>query len=374
MEHQDVTSKERGAEVDVPLLPAPVQHPSGGGSLACCNSKDTGHDAVDSSSTVAMSVGFYMVSAITMVLANKSVLNAVPDLPLVFLLGQLIMAVVMLRGASVARFITLPALTAASCREVMSVSVLNVVTLALNTYCLRAVDASLFQVARGLVIPFTVALTAANLHGGAPTRISPAVLVCCLLICLGFTTGMLFDAASPSYTGASLARDMTLGALASAACAVHAVAIKRVQARVARTLDLAYLSNAVSAVLLVPVIACTGELGALAGASAETVWRPLAHGILVTGVLGFLINVAGLLQIKVTSPLSHMVSSAARGVLQTGAAALVLREVVGPARMAGIALISAGSMGYVWAKSREAAAGRGAGVSTAGAKGGKTKA
>ncbi len=35
------------------------------------------------------------------------------------------------------------------------------------------------------------------------------------------------------------------------------------------------------------------------------------------GVFGFLIGLAGLLSVKVTSPVSHMVSSAARGVLQT---------------------------------------------------------
>jgi GDP-fucose transporter C1 len=35
------------------------------------------------------------------------------------------------------------------------------------------------------------------------------------------------------------------------------------------------------------------------------------------GCFGFLIGVAGLLSVKVTSPVTHMTSSAARGVLQT---------------------------------------------------------
>jgi solute carrier family 35 (GDP-fucose transporter), member C1 len=73
------------------------------------------------------------------------------------------------------------------------------------------------------------------------------------------------------------------------------------------------------------------------------------------GVLGYLVNVAGFLQIKVTSPVTHMIASALRGVLQTLVAMAVLGDAVSGGNAAGIVLVLAGSCWYTWARHSETA-------------------
>lgn len=43
--------------------------------------------------------------------------------------------------------------------------------------------------------------------------------------------------------------------------------------------------------------------------SGQWDWSTFAWGNLVTGVVGFLISIAGILSVKVTSPVTHMFSS-----------------------------------------------------------------
>ena len=69
------------------------------------------------------------------------------------------------------------------------------------------------------------------------------------------------------------------------------------------------------------------------------------------GIFGYLINVAGFLQIKVTSPVTHMISSALRGVLQTLVAMAVFGDHVTLGNAFGIALVLAGSSWYTWERS-----------------------
>ena len=72
-----------------------------------------------------------------------------------------------------------------------------------------------------------------------------------------------------------------------------------------------YYSNFMNAVFLAPVVLYNGELSALsqrlAGGGEEV--RVFVLGCAITGVFGFLLGVANLLSIKVTSPVTHMVSS-----------------------------------------------------------------
>ncbi|KAJ3218995.1 hypothetical protein HK099_004844 [Clydaea vesicula] len=98
----------------------------------------------------------------------------------------------------------------------------------------------------------------------------------------------------------------------------------------------------------------TGELG-YKNLSAGTYLdlKVFILGSLVTGVFGFLINVAGFLQIKVTSPVSHMISSAVRGVIQTILAIMIFGDSVTEAVVIGTVLILTGSSLYTLFKSWE---------------------
>ena len=101
-----------------------------------------------SSMQVAGVVGFYMFAALIMVFVNKAVLNSSPDLPLLFLLFQLLIAVVLLHVSAIAwpHKIDLPKLDVATAKKLTPVVLVNIVGLVFNTLCLRDVEASFFQV------------------------------------------------------------------------------------------------------------------------------------------------------------------------------------------------------------------------------------
>jgi len=123
-------------------------------------------------------------------------------------------------------------------------------------------------------------------------------------------------------------------------------------------MDLVYYNNLMSSIFLVPVMIASGELGRIWATPIEGVEPLFDHtfwvGALVTGFFGFLINIAGTLQIAVTSPVTHMISSAVRGVLQTFFAVWAFGDVLTTGRVGGIMLILVGSMMYTWVREVEA--------------------
>ena len=77
------------------------------------------------------------------------------------------------------------------------------------------------------------------------------------------------------------------------------------------TIQLAYWTNAGSAILLAPFVLLHGEPAKMLEMRANVGWNMnvFIWGSLVTGLFGFLLCIAGLLSIKVTSPVTHMFSS-----------------------------------------------------------------
>jgi hypothetical protein len=79
---------------------------------------------------------------------------------------------------------------------------------------------------------------------------------------------------------------------------------------------LLYYNTTNSIVALFPVVLLSGELEGileLPFLGEPQFWA----GMLVAAVMGYLINIASFLQIKYTSPLTHMISGTAKGAVQT---------------------------------------------------------
>lgn len=298
-------------------------------------------------------VGFYIVSSITTIMLNKAVLKE-SSTPLLFLWGQLCVAVVLLHAARLLGLLSLPPASLAAFRQLLGLVAINVVGLTLNTLCLANVDAVLYQVARSLILPMTVALSPV-VHG---TRPSARVLLACGIIFVGFVVGIFgerrLSATAVTTTG------IVFGVLSSLSTSCHSFVIKssfgRVQTQYSGAFDLVYYNNLFSAVLLLPVLLLeAGPIAAFWGGATRAHWQALLAGTALAGASGLLINLAGFLQIKATSPITHTVSSAARGVLQTLAARLFLGEAITAPRCVGIGITLAGSCLYSWFKAQEAA-------------------
>lgn len=119
-----------------------------------------------------------------------------------------------------------------------------------NNYTLKYVDASFYQVARGLVLPLTVATSYFFLHA----RPSLKILISCAIVTMGFLVGVFLDGNYPSPLG------ILFGVLSSGTTAIHAVIIKRALDLLnGSALDLAWYSNLLSSIVLLPLLIIAGE-------------------------------------------------------------------------------------------------------------------
>lgn len=303
---------------------------------------------------VAGVVSFYMAAALVMVFVNKATLNANPDLPLLFIFNQLILAVVLLHvSALFTNRIDLPRLSLQTAKDLFPVVFVNIVGLAFNTLCLRDVEASFFQIARGMVLPLTIAASSLQTH----TRPSVLVVLAATCVTIGFLLGIAPSHSLPlNATPSGLS--LLYGLLSAVFIAIHAVLIKSSLGYVENSaIHLAYWTNLGSAAMLLPVLFADGEIAQLTRLLGNSVdawdWTPFLWGSLVTGVFGYLLCVAGLLSIKITSPVTHMFSSAVRSVLQTLLGVWIFSDNLTLNRLLSIGTILLGTMYYTWIKSQE---------------------
>ncbi|KAJ7198845.1 hypothetical protein GGX14DRAFT_699985, partial [Mycena pura] len=315
---------------------------------------------------VAGVVCFYIVAALVMVFVNKAVLNHTPDLPFTLLFLQVFLAVLLLRVLAYAngtrlqglRFVPafkLPMLTNSRgmVLDLLPYLTVGITGLVFNTLCLANVDAAFFQIARGLLLPLTIAVSA--VHTGVRPRAT--VLAAAFAVTFGFLVGT-----APTFyrTGAtSLSQESAVallyGAISSFVLAVHAVLKKTALQHVGKSvITLSYIGNMFMSIMLVPCIILHGELGALHSRyhDANMDWTTFIVGSLVTGVFGFLLGISHSLSIKVTSPVTHMFSSAAKGVIQTLLGMWIFSDVLTQSRLYSIAIITGGTVYYTWEQTK----------------------
>ncbi|KAF8634927.1 hypothetical protein AX15_000666 [Amanita polypyramis BW_CC] len=303
---------------------------------------------------VAAVVMFYMTAALVMVFVNKAVLNNAPELPLLFLLIQLVIAVLLLHvSALISKHVELPVVDGETAKKLVPVVFVNIIGLIFNTLCLRDVEATFFQIARGLVLPLTIFASAID------TRVFPSarILGAAAVVSLGFILGVTPNPSAPLGSSPSVL-SLTYGLLSSVFIAVHAVLIKKSLPYCNNsTIKLAWWTNVGSALFLLPFVVLHNEVPILLGKIGNIEWNGYVFiwGCLVTGLFGFLLCIAGLLSIKVTSPVTHMFSSAAKSVLQTVLGVMIFNDLLDINRMMSILVIIFGTMFYTWVKHSEVA-------------------
>ncbi|KAG5731567.1 GDP-fucose transporter 1 [Termitomyces sp. T112] len=298
-------------------------------------------------------VMFYLVAALSMVMANKWVLN-VTSAPLFFLWTQLIIAVVLFVASDALRLLP-DRLTFDPnvCKGLVSMVALNVIGLSFSNYTLKYVDASFYQVARGLVLPFTI-VTSYFAFRSIP---SLRILVACGVVTIGFFIGVFLDGTKVSMLG------VFFGVVSSGITALHSVVIKESLKVVdGSALLLSWYTNLLSAIVLLPICLLVGEgpgimeiffVEAVVAEGTMSLLATFLWGSLITGALGFLMSIASLLSIKVTSPITHMVSSAVRGVAASLLGMWLFHDIITSGRATSIATILLGSIYYTWVKNQE---------------------
>lgn len=203
--------------------------------------------------------------------------------------------------------IQLPALDLVTAKKLVPIIAVSAGGFTFNALTLRDVEAAFYQVARGMVLPLTI-LVVAFTSRKAPNL---PIVGCAAVVTCGFLVGVTRSDDIPNHAvPGPLA--LLYGLISSFAIAVHAVLIKSSLPYVdGSSIKLCYWQNLGAAVILAIITVLKGEAGTFVTLvrSGTWNWTTFAWGNLVTGIFGFLISVAGILSVKVTSPVTHMFSS-----------------------------------------------------------------
>lgn len=157
-----------------------------------------------------------------MVFVNKMVLNSAPNLTILFMFFQSLATILLLHfSALFSKLIDIPKVDLETTRKLALLMLVDAAGFAFNALCLRDVEAAFYQVARGLVLPLTIAIS--SLHSRNRPRL--AVVACATIVTIGFFMGVAPSDKVPDK--ATLKPTALLyGFLSALSIATHAVLLK----------------------------------------------------------------------------------------------------------------------------------------------------
>ncbi|XP_034825345.1 GDP-fucose transporter 1 [Maniola hyperantus] len=199
------------------------------------------------------------------------------------------------------------------CREVASnvvpLSIMFTLMIALNNLCLKYVGVPFYFIGRSLTTVFNVALSWALLRQATSLK----CMMCCAFIIFGFYLGVDQE----NLLGSFSLLGTIYGVAGSLMLSLYSIYTKKVLPNVNQEVWLlSYYNNAYSIIIFLPLIIINGELSVLWNYNnfdSTFFWVQMVIG----GVCGFAIGYVTSLQIKVTSPLTHNISGTAKACAQT---------------------------------------------------------
>jgi len=287
-------------------------------------------------------VAFYFVISIALVFLNKNIMVADFQFPLFITWWQLIVAIVTvwllgIVGRSVPAVSMIPPLEfdLEIAKKVAPLAVCFVGMVSFNNLCLLYVEVTFYQVARSLTIVFSLIFTYTILHQSTSF---PAVRAC-LIVLVGFVIGSVGEV---SFTWLGV----IYGVTSSAFVALYGIYVKRIMPLVGDNQWRLLIYNTIlSIAFMLPTIFVSGEFSGLLASEMfynSTTWVNMT----ITGVFGFVLNIAVFLQIKYTSPLTNNISGTLKACLQTVLAMVVYRNPISTLNGIGIVLVIFGSFWY----------------------------
>ena len=264
---------------------------------------------------IATVVAFYFVISISVVFLNKAILSGLRfPFPLFVTWFQLVVALVFIVlwgecGKAVPAIGLMPPFDF-KWDIAVKVSPLTghyIAMIVFNNLCLKYVEVSFYQVARSLTIVFNIIFTY-FLLGQVTSRRS---LQACGVVFLGYVLGSVGEV---RFTWEGL----IYGLLSSVFVSTYSIYVKKKLALFdGNQWQLLAYNTSISVLLLFPFVLLSGEVqGIMALDPADR--HPYFWSVMVlTALMGFLINIAMFLQIKFTSPLTNNISGTAKACVQT---------------------------------------------------------
>lgn len=231
-------------------------------------------------------------------------------------------------------------------RKIMPLSLMFVAMIALNNLCLQYVEVSFYNVARSLTIVFNVVFTWMFLRETTSSRVMMTLLV----VIVGFFVG------SDGEINFSLLGTI-FGVTSSAFVSLNSIYTKRKLPVVNNNKWLlTWYNNLNACVLFLPLIIGMGEIDIIL--NNLDILFSVRYWIIMgfTGILGFMIGIVVVMQINLTSPLTHNISGTAKACVQTMLALLIWQNPTTFKAMLGVFMVVFGSMLYAWIRQTENAA------------------
>ncbi|XP_046752800.1 GDP-fucose transporter 1 [Diprion similis] len=194
-------------------------------------------------------------------------------------------------------------------KKVLPLSVLFTFMIASNNLCLKYVGVAFYYVGRSLTTVFNVILSYSILG----QKTSFGCIMCCGIIIGGFWLGVDQE----NVAGSLSVIGTIFGVLGSLSLSLYSIYTKRVLPLVNQEVWLlSYYNNVYSVFLFLPLMLVNGEFSVVFNYSKFSepfFWAAMVIG----GLCGFAIGSVTVLQIKVTSPLTHNISGTAKACAQT---------------------------------------------------------
>ncbi|CAH1766353.1 2189_t:CDS:2, partial [Entrophospora sp. SA101] len=297
-------------------------------------------------------VAFYWAASLSLVFLNKFILSTSEykfPYPLFVTWYQLMIALVVLviwgsLGKRIKALSIIPPheFDLGIAVKVMPLTFMYVMMLAFNNLCLQYVEVTFYQVARSLSIIFNIIFTYTLLG----QKTSFAALISCGIVFIGFVIGS-YGELNFSWEG------IIYGVASSAFVALYGIYVKKTLVYVDNNQwRLLHYNTTISIVFLFPMVLLSGELKAIADVyflHEFGFWFLMT----ITGITGFIINIAMFLQIKFTTPLTNTISGTAKSCVQTALAAWYFQNPISPMNGTGIFLALFGSGLYSWIRFKE---------------------
>jgi len=328
VELDDLNSNLKDDKVNKPLLPVSSMHRK---------KKEEKNETM----IIALVITFYWVCSMSVVFLNKYIFSYADyefPFPLFVTWYQFIVALVLLiiTGYSKLKiFSIVPPFEFKSSIvfKILPLTAIYVGMLTFNNLCLAYVEVSFYQVARSLTIIFNIVFTYLILHN----KTSPAAMGACAVVFFGFIMGS-YGESHFSLPG------LIFGICSSIFVALYGIFVKKkLQVVDNNEWRLLHYNTTLAIILLFPILLFSGELGGIKSVYLDLTpkfWLIMT----LTGITGFLINIATFLQIKFTTPLTSTISGTAKACTQTVLSVIIFKNPITFTNGFGIFLILFGSL------------------------------
>jgi GDP-fucose transporter C1 len=285
---------------------------------------------------------FYFFISISLVFLNKNIMTEDFEFPLFITWFQLVVALFcsgMLgyMGKFIPSLSMMPPMEfdLRVAQKILPLAIVFVGMISFNNLCLLYVEVTFYQVARSTTICFTIIFSYLILKQSTSW---PAVRAS-LVVMFGFIIGS-YGEINFSVIGT------VFGVISSCFVSLYGIFVKKVMPVVGGDQWRLLIYNTILSMLLMfPLIVITGESTRLRDCPLlmeSSTWVSMT----ITGIFGFILNIAVFLLIKVTSPLTNNIAGTLKACVQTLLAMVVYRNPISLMNGTGIVLVILGSFWY----------------------------